>query len=405
MRNIRNRGSAQVKLIILGVVLVLGLVALFSVFRPIEAEGSERIVWQTYSGVSDDVGMDGLHFYCPAITTPNLYYIGTDTFIIDDKTVNPKNTYMDAHELQFNQPDVPPVPIPVQMDKLSAADLQSGKTTGPTNIKMSCVMQFHLDPDPVKLVALHKQKTHAYRTTFLKDVLLETIISSTTILDARTVYQGAGRVKLQNTIQQALRDEPRFVTFGIVVEKFIIREVEFEDKVFLGKIQLEALAEQRRKTAVKEERANLAEASAAQAKAMTLQLERLVEADTKKGERIAKAEAAAREKVLAAEASKQQVTLAAEANKDKLRLEGEGEQLRDEAKASGILAVGQATAEAKKLQLEAYQGEGGRRFAEVEKAKHLGAGIEKIYYIPADMSINTISSDFAKAITIGLPSN
>ncbi|CAK8718988.1 MAG: hypothetical protein D3915_08515 [Candidatus Electrothrix sp. AU1_5] len=76
-----------------------------------------------------------------------------------------------------------------------------------------------------------------------------------------------------------------------------------------------------------------------------------------------------------------------------------------EKEATGILAVGKAQAEAKKLILAAYNGEGGHRFAEVEKAKALGSGIEKIYYIPADMSINAIAKDFENAITVGLPDN
>lgn len=74
-----------------------------------------------------------------------------------------------------------------------------------------------------------------------------------------------------------------------------------------------------------------------------------------------------------------------------------------EKEATGILALGKAKAEAKKLELAAYEGEGGLRFAEVEKAKALGAGIEKVYYIPSDMSINAIAKDFENAITVGLP--
>lgn len=387
---------------VVGVVFLLGFLL---VVRWTTLDGSERVVWQTRTGIEEEVSGAGLHFYNGLFTTPHEYYVGSETFIIDDKTVNPKNDFMDEEELRFNQPDVEPVTIPVQMDKLSPEDLAAGKTTGPTDIKLSCSMQYHLSPASKNLVALHNDKTKAYRTTFLKDVLLETCISNTTILDARTVFQGAGRVALQNTIELALKNEPRFTKYDIVIEKFVIREVEFVDKEFLGKIQREALAEQRRKTAIKDERANEAEAKAARAKALTEQNQKLVAAETRKQERIAAAEADKQEKILAAEANKQKITLAAEAHKEQLRLEGEGEKLRDEAKASGILAVGKATAEAKRLQLQAYQGEGGQRFAEVEKAKALGAGIDKIYYVPESMSINAISTDFQNAVTVGLPNN
>lgn len=390
-------------LVIAGVAGVVLLLIFFLVVRWTTIDGSERIVWQTRTGIEEEVSGAGLHLYNGLFTTPHEYYIGSETFVIDDKTVNPKNDYMTEEELEFNQPDVVPVTIPVQMDRLTAEDLAAGKSTGPTDIKLSAVMQFHLSPASKDLVSLHNDKTKAYRTTFIKDVLLETVISNTTVLDARTVFQGAGRVSLQNTIEDALKSEPRFNKYGITIEKFIIREVEFVDTEFLAKIQREALAEQRRKTAMKEERANQAEALAAKAKALTEQNQKLVAAETAKQERIAAAEASKQESILAAEANKQKITLAAEAQKEQLRLEGEGEKLRDEAKASGILAVGQATAEAKRLQLEAYQGEGGQRFAEVEKAKALGAGIQKIYYVPESMSINSIASDFQNAVTVGLP--
>lgn len=89
----------------------------------------------------------------------------------------------------------------------------------------------------------------------------------------------------------------------------------------------------------------------------------------------------------------------------KIQIGADAELYQKEKEATGILAVGKARAETKKLELSAYQGEGGRRFAEVEKAKALGSGIEKVYYIPSDMSINAIAKDFEHAITIGLPDN
>jgi len=376
-------------------------VVLLSSFRFKKVEGSERVVWQTLSGVQDMIGEDGLHVYFGWTTTANVYYIGSDTFIIDDKTVQPNNSYMDTDELEFNQPDVQPVEIPVMMEKLTLEDMDSGKTTGPTPVILRCVMQFHLDPG--KLTKLHKEKTSAYRTTFMKDVLLQNIIDNTTVLDARTVYQGAGRVQLQSTIEKSLRTEQRFEKYGIVVEKFVIREITLKDPKFLSMITAEAQAEQRRKTAEKEQAAAEAEAKKAEAEAKAEQNRRLVEAETKKGEAIARAEAEKQEQILDAEAKAEQVKLAAEARKEEDRLGGEGLKLRKVAEAEGVLALGKAEAEAKKLQLLAYQGEGGQRFAQVEIAKALGDGIEKVYYVPESMNITSLAEDFQRAIAIGLP--
>ena len=417
--------SKEKFLVGLAVLLILGISGLFMTVKWVKVEGSERVVWQTFGGVREEISEDGLHFFFGWTTTPHKYYIGSETFVIDDKAVNPANSYMSKKELEFNQPDVQPVEIPVMMESLTEQDYAEGKTTGPTPVILRCVMQYHLNPGT--LVRLHKDKTSAFRTTFLKDVLLQNIIDNTTILDARTIYQGAGRVTLQKTIETALRDEPLFNDYGIIVERFILREITLKDATFLQMITKEAQAQQKRKTAIKEQAAAEAEALKVEAEAKAEQLKRLVEAETKKGEEIAQAEAAAQKEVLAATASARQVVLAAEAQakqvelaadakkieitraaeaqKSRDELEGEGLKLRKLAEAEGVLALGKAEAEAKKLMLVAYEGEGGRRFAEVEKAKHLGTGIQKIMWVPESMTINTIAKDFQNAIAIGLPSS
>ena len=69
--------------------------------------------------------------------------------------------------------------------------------------------------------------------------------------------------------------------------------------------------------------------------------------------------------------------VAAEAQQEKDRMEGEGLKLRKLAESEGVLALGKAEAEAQRLKLMAYEGEGGRRFAHVEISKAMGEGIEK----------------------------
>ncbi|MCB0319725.1 MAG: hypothetical protein KDD60_02295 [Bdellovibrionales bacterium] len=115
--------NVESKFVLFAIALSLVLAAIAVCFRWIVVQGSERVVWQTYQGVKDEVGEDGLHFYFGLTTTPYRYYIGSDTFIVDDKTVNPTNNYMTKNELAFNQPDVPPVVIPVMMDRVTDEDL------------------------------------------------------------------------------------------------------------------------------------------------------------------------------------------------------------------------------------------------------------------------------------------
>ncbi|MDF1665074.1 MAG: SPFH domain-containing protein [Planctomycetota bacterium] len=404
--------SSQKKLALSITTAVALFILISSAVRTVYVEGSERVVWQTMSGVSEDLGEPGLHFYFGWTTTPHKYYTGSDTFIIDDKTVSAQNDYMSSKEKAFNQPDAKPVIVPVQMDHLSPAEILAGKTTGPTNITLACVMQFHLQPK--SLIDLHNDKTESYRTTFIKEILINELIEQTTVLDARAVYQGSGRVNLQKRIQSQLQNSERFKRYGVEVEKFVIREINIQDQTFLEKIKEEARAEQNRKTAVKNEIAFQAEAKSAKAEALAEQNRRIVEADTKKKERIAKAEGDKQEQILAAEAAAEKVKLAASADAERIKigaaaqkakdqLEGEGLKLRKVAEAEGVLALGKAEAAAKKLLLNSYVGEGGQRFAQVEISKAMGSGIEKIYYVPESFSLTAISKDFNNALAIGLP--
>lgn len=387
-----------IAIVIAAIVLILGVILSVGT---VNVEGSERVVWQTMDGVEETIGEDGLHFYNRWITTPHVYYIGTDTFIANDQTVNPDNTYMGESELEFNQPDMPPIVVPVQMERLTPEDLEEGKTTGPTPIVFRITMQYHVDPG--RLVELHRNKTAAFRTTFVKDVVRDTLIRLSTVLDARTVYLGEGRVRLQQAVERALKEDERFNEYGVVVERFVISEVQLQDREFLAAITAEARAEQTRRTAEKREQAALAEAQAAEAEARSEQNRRLVEAETQKNEAIAAAEAQNQRAILEAQAQAEQVRLAAAAEAERMRLQGQGERDRSVAQAEGVLALGQAEAEAQRLRLEAYQGEGGARFAAVEIARSFGEGIEKVYYIPENMSINAVAGDFREAVTLALP--
>lgn len=311
-----------------------------------KVDGSERIVWQGYSGVYDEVAADGMHWYVPLITSPHRYSVATKRFVIDDKVIQPDNDYISDEEKLQNQPDMEPLKVQVQMDRLTKQDLKDGKTTGPTDVLLRCAMQYRLDP--TKLVKLHKEKTRLYEQSFVSDIVRDAIISNTTVLDARTIYQGAGRVELQKAISDELKRHKDFSEYGVVVEHFVIREIQLMDTDFLDKITAEARAEQERKTAVKQQDAYEAKAKAEQSKAKAEQFRRLVEAQKQQD-------------ILAAEAKAAQVKLAAEADKEKARMEGEGIRLKKVAEAEGVLALGQAEAEAMKLKLMAYQGEGGSR--------------------------------------------
>lgn len=80
-----------------------------------------------------------------------------------------------------------------------------------------------------------------------------------------------------------------------------------------------------------------------------------------------------------AEGQKQKRIKEAEANKEELRLEGEGERLKQEETALGILAIAKAKAEGTRLQVLAYGD--GKTYASVKWAENLGPNV-KVYGVP-----------------------
>lgn len=390
-------------------IAVAAIILFFTAVRWTTIDGPERIVWQKWSGVSDDVGDPGLHWYFGWTTTPHTYYVGTDKFVISNKAENPNNDFMSEREKDFNQPDLNSLVIPVMMEKLTQEDIENGKTTGPTDVEFECIMQYRINP--ANLTKLHNNKTAAYRTTFIQPILIDAIKNAATVRDARSVYQGEGRVNLQNDIERVLKHNAEFNEHGIVVEKFVLTSVRLKDETFLEMITKEARAEQMRKTAQKEKAAYTEQALAEQEKGKIEQNRRLVEAETKKQELIASEEAKKQQQILQAQASFEQRRLSAdaeayqiekkaEADKNRNALEGEGIKLRKVQEADGVLALGKAEADALKLKLVAYEGEGGQRFASVEIAKSLGEGIEKVYYVPSDMGLTLVAKDFNGAISL-----
>lgn len=397
-----SRGNSGIGILIVAAVVLIGFALFFTAIVSWKnVDGSQRVVWQKVSGVSDEIGEDGMHWYIPLLTTPHVYYIGSHRFVIDDHSFNPTGEQLSKEEIEQNQPDMEPLEVQVEMDKLSKEDIEAGKTTGPTPVIVRGEMEYSLNP--AKLVKLHKAKTKMYERNLIAPTLRDKIINSVTVLDARTVYQGSGRVLLQANIEKSLKEDPEFKEYGIVVGRFVIRKITLKDEDFLTKITAEARAEQDRKTAEKEQIAHEAKAQAERSKAKAEQFRRLVEADTKKGEQIAKAEAAKQQAILDAEAKAEQVKLAAEADKERARMEGLGIKLKKVAEAEGVLALGKAEAEAQRLKLQAYQGEGGQRFAEVEKAKAFSKAFNHVQYLPSDIKFTTFGSDFMDAVKSALP--
>jgi len=93
--------------------------------------------------------------------------------------------------------------------------------------------------------------------------------------------------------------------------------------------------------------------------------------------------------------------LQAEAEKNRNVLIAQGEREAAENRAEAILALGQAEAEAKKLQLSAYAVPGADAFVKIEVAKSFATGVQNVKgYLPEKMSVNLLADQFEKGVNI-----
>ena len=284
-------------------------------------EGRERAVVQDWSrGILPELVTPGTKFFVPAMTTLYTYHIGTQKFIMGAQKV-----YGDAEQAQF-----PPYEI----------------TTGGSGKEQpaifSVTLQFHLNP--VHLINLHNTAQTLYRSNVIKPALTRIISDLATTQTVLDFYSGHGRVKLQKDIEVAITEHPSLSAVGIVVDTFVIDDIEL-DAAYVAEITGRQLATQQKLRAIEDADAAEEVAKKVEAIAKADKLKRIVEAEATKQERIKAAEADKQEKWLAAEASR----------------------FAKEQDAKGLLAEGLAQAQVDNARKTSrYAGQSGERQAAVE---------------------------------------
>jgi len=237
-------------------------------------------------------------------------------------------------------------------------------------------------------------------------VVMRVVKDRATSRNAIEAYSGKGLVELQRDIFKDLTDpNGELRQRGIIVENFVIEGIRLDPK-YIGEITERQVATQRKLKADEQTKAAQAEALRAEAEAQADLKRRVVEAERDKQVGILNAEKEARQKILSAEAAKQQVVLAAEANQQKLVLDATGTRDAKLLEAQGILAVGQAEAEAQKLKLSAYAVAGPDAFVKIEIAKAFAMAHQNVKgYLPMDMNILTLGRNFLGAVDRVMDSN
>lgn len=159
------------------------------------------------------------------------------------------------------------------------------------------------------------------------------------------VYTGAGRAAIQVELIEGLQTKLESQGIRITAN---LRDIQFQNQDFVNTLERKAKAAQ-------EEVIQLRLAEAAKQEALKVQA--------------------------VAEGQKFKTVQEAEARREQLKLEGEGERLKQEEIALGILAVGQAEADVIKLKANALVGSGGQLYRDIEVLGGLGEAVE-FYGVP-----------------------
>ncbi len=351
---------------------VLFLVLWLILVDIVTIKGNELGVQETWNaGVIDQVYPPGTYFLFPGVgKRMYTYTMSPQVFVMNDDE-NDRRSGGRPH------------------------DVFIAKASDNQQMKMHLALQWHFDP--AILVTTHKLY-HSHNgtrdwdglieDTLIRQVLMRIVNSEATKYKAIDAYSGEGFVALQNAVFQGLTDKDgELRSHGIIIENFVIEKIEL-DPEYIGEINRRQVAQQRTLRAQEEEKAALAEAARAQAEARADFERQVVAAERDKKKAVLESEGAAEQQINAATAAAEQVRLAASAQRDAAMLEAEA-----------IIALGEAKAQAKQLELSAWAAPGAENFVQVEIAKNMAEAFKNIQgYLPSDMSITMLSENFLNSV-------
>lgn len=192
---------------------------------------------------------------------------------------------------------------------------------------------------------LHERIGPSYYERIILPVVDASIKNRTATQLSDRVYTGAGRLAIQEGIEEDLRTALQEYGISASVN---LQDVRFQNPEFVRILEQKAGAAQ-------QEEINRRNAIAAEQEAIRVE-------NVARGQRL-------------------KTIQEAEAEKERLRLIGEGNQLRDEATARGNLALASAEAEGLRLKNEALSGRGAQYIASMEWARYMGPNV-KVYGAP-----------------------
>ena len=386
-----NSITRTFKLVMLGIIGIIGLVVLFTTVKFTTVKGNEYGVLETWSsGVVDQVYPPKTHILFPGFMKKMYIYDGaSQVFVMNDKSENSGEKGVGREKDSY------------------LVQSQEGQ-----DMKISLNLRWRLDP--TRLVVIHKTVRTDVEEKIIRPVVMRVVKDKATKMKAIDAYSGEGLVRLQQEIQDALsgkdeKETDELAERGVIVENFVIEHIEL-DPNYIAEIKKKQIATQQQLRAVEEEKAATAEALVAKAKAQAdlntkvVGAERdakimVIEAQAQNEKVIIAAKAAAEQVTINAKAAAEQVRVAAEAEKEKLALQGEGMKLQKVAEAEGVLAMGKAEAEAKRVLFNAWNTPGTENYVTVQVSEGVQGAFQNVQgYIPENMKINVLAQSFVDSL-------
>ena len=301
----------------------------------------------------------------------------------------------------------------VMNDKRSAEETGVGRESDAYLVQSADQQDMHINLnvrwrlDPEKTLSIHT-KYRAYRAReqetiieerLIRPVVMRVVKNHATKMTAMKAYSGDGLVALQTDIEKELADPSGEIRQqGVIVDNFVIEKIAL-DPNYTAEIKARQIAQQKKLRADEETKAADAEALKVKSVAQADLNRAVVEAERDKQVAILKAQQEAAARVTQAEAQKEQTVLEAQASAERVTIAAKAEKEAAENRADAILAEGRAKAEAQKLSFSAYSVSGGETYAMIEISKNMGDAFKNFNgYIPPNMNITSISTDFLKAV-------
>lgn len=384
--NRNTRGLSVAGLV--GIVALIGLLlSSFFLVKIRTVEGNEVGVLESWTdGVSDIPLTPKTYIFFPGwMKTLYTYPTSGQVFVMNDKS--------DTEE---------PMAHGRRVDVLEVNSLDNQK------------VQFHITVtwriDPAHVVALHKNYRDNIEERLIRPEVVNEVGIRATLQNAIDLYSGERLNTLRETVTNELRAQTgKLATSGIIVDRFVIEKPKLNPD-YERIIEQRQLAIATESQAREQQKANVAIADAGRAAALKEQYEQVVKAETAKQRGILEQEAVSQKAIIEAsanaknvivtqDAESKRITIAAQAEKDRNVLIAQGEKEAALNRAQAIKALGEANAEAQRLQLSAYSAPGSESYVRIEVAKSLAQAFSGVKgYLPANVNYTTVGKDFGGAV-------